>query len=126
MKYQGHRVMCKDHEYGDRVYVVLPDGASWIPGPEVAIRLFGPNWAQNIMQLTLEQFKDVTIIEPLSQYAVRAYGNPEDPNKQYLVSNNQKRWLAGPEVLDKYDFEDGSVESNQVLLPFIPDGPDIT
>lgn len=126
MSYEGLLIQCGEAPQPEKVYVVLPEGASWIPNPTVAERLFGSSWSSEIQQLSLAEFNAIQQTTPLSDYAVLATGSLVDSGKVYLVTGNEKRWIVSPSVMDKYDFENGTIYGNQVVLAAIPDGINIT
>ena len=128
MSYEGHLVQCSECTNPGTVYVVLPWGAAPIPNPATAVRLFGDNWAQRIIQITPDQLEAIGMAPSLGPYSVLAKGNPLEgmQDKVYLVWQYKKSWITSPEVMDKYDFEDGTTFVKQVVLANIPDGPDIT
>jgi hypothetical protein len=125
MSYEGHRVQCKTSPDPGKVYLVLSNGASWIPSSETAASLFGPNWGQAITQLSLAQFNAIPQAPPLTNGAILAQGTGEAAI--YLVSNSQKRHIASMAVMAAYGFQGGTTHQvNAFVLSQVPDGPEIT
>ena len=98
------------------VYLVGPEGfLHHVPNGDTYNNLF-KNW-DGIFE-TIDQ---IAKGEPLTVGAILARGSGRDA--VFLVSNNVKRWITSPAVMDKYYFTyKNIVQVPAILIDFIPTG----
>jgi hypothetical protein len=102
----------------DKIYVIDPDGyRRWIPNPDTYNNLFR-DWTGVVTDIDIDE---IPAEDPLTDGAIlaRAEGNA----RVFLVSNNMKRWITSPAVMDKYHFNwDRVYQVPHILLDFIATG----
>ena len=106
----GHRIR---HPNG-AVFLILDGKRRHIPDPPTFDSLFR-NWDGIITDINVEEITDGGA---LTQGAVLA--KPDNSPAVFLVSNNQKRHIASPAAMDKYNFSwQRIITVPHVLLDFI-------
>jgi hypothetical protein len=99
------------------VYLILDGKRRHVPNPDTYNSLFR-NWDGIITDVDVDSITDGGA---LSDGAVLA--KPNNGPAVFLVSNNQKRHVTSPAVMDKYNFSwDRVVTVPHVLLDFIGTG----
>lgn len=93
--YNGQHV-CYDAE--GAVYLVMGGRTRWIPDVPAFLGLFGDNWAR--YELARGLLRSGPQLLPGTRL-IQAYGEPGI----YLVDLGKKRWIASPNVMDRYRFD---------------------
>jgi len=107
---------------GGKVYLINPEGCrQYIPNPDTYNNLFR-DWNGIIRVVDIDA---ITLDQDISVGAILAKGT--STNKIYLISNNRKRWIVSPAVMDKYYFDWRKVYVvPQILINSIPSGANWT
>jgi len=103
------------------VYLIDDDGTRrWIPNPQTYDNLFR-DWDGIVQDLDIneiDQGPDITDGAIL--------GKAPNAAPIYLISNDVKRWVTSPAVMDKFHFSWDAVQQvAESVLEALPSGPDL-
>ena len=103
-----------------QIYLVLNGFRCWVPDPQTLANLFvsNPSIFQDINIGVVAQGPALT------SGAVLAEANGSAP--VYLVTNGVKMWIPTPDIFNRYQFKQASIQVvAPVLIDFIPSGPNV-
>jgi len=107
---------------GVTVYLVLEGQACHVPNPDTYDNLF-ENW-EGLKEVG--SLSDLDIDEGPALSASAGLLQQVDDAPVYFVSNQEKRWVTSPEVMDVYDFAWEKVQKvSATPIDAIPNGPNI-
>ena len=108
----GARVQAPDEA---ALYLIDSDGTRrWVPDPQTMVNLYG-----GVPAIIQRPVSGITAGPELTSGAYLA----ADGDKEYLVTNGEKRWITSPDVFNQFAFA-GTVQKQ--TLAALPDGPDLT
>lgn len=89
------------------VYLMIFGQACGIPDPPTAANLFGASWDSNVQQITQAQLNALFIGPTLTSGSCLV--QPENNASIYLFTLGLLFGIAGPPIMDEYNFVSGTV-----------------